>query len=254
MRVFLVLMKKEILELIRTYRIMVTFLVCLALGFSCPIFAKLTPDLLKHYSGMSIQITITEPTAIDAWNQYFKDCPLMCLFAVILCVADSVPKEIRSGSIINILTKGVSRTQIYFSKYFTAVINMIVSIVVCFLTCALYTKVIFQDKYSVNQWVALWGPLCCGLLFITITFLFETFMKNSIYIIGITGLCYIVFLTINIFDKISKYNPVGLVQNNSHLAGITGVPDYFAVQMLTCLIISLILNLFAVISLKKTNI
>ena len=131
---------------------------------------------------------------------------------------------------------------------------MIVSIVVCFLTCALYTKVIFQDKYSVNQWVALWGPLCCGLLFITITFLFETFMKNSIYIIGITGLCYIVFLTINIFDKISKYNPVGLVQNNSHLAGITGVPDYFAVQMLTCLIISLILNLFAVISLKKTNI
>lgn len=59
----------------------------------------------------------------------------MCLFAVILCVADSVPKEIRSGSIINILTKGVSRTQIYFSKYFTAVINMIVSIVVCFLTC-----------------------------------------------------------------------------------------------------------------------
>lgn len=62
------LLKKEFLESIRTYKLVVIMPIFMFFGITNPIFAKIMPELFKTMEGVSIEFAT--PTLIDAWAQF----------------------------------------------------------------------------------------------------------------------------------------------------------------------------------------
>lgn len=254
MNPFAVFAKKEISEIIKTYRWLIISLIAIALGFSCPIFAKLTPKLLEDYVTGGITINVPEPTYNDSWYQYFKDCPLICLVSVLLCFVDSISGEVRSGSIINMLTKGVSRTVFYLSKYSVMVVIYAITLFLCFEACNIYTNVLFEDTAKVNFIVSYVAPLCFGILLLSLLFLFEVVFLNVIGSLGGVIAAYIALMLLGFCKQFEDYNPVLLFSNNSAVAFDADTPSGFAAKILVALIISTIATISGIIIFKKKQI
>ena len=77
MKAFIAFTKKELLEQIRSGRLLITGALFLALGIMNPAVAKLTPWLLKLFAdslaGSGITVTEATVSAIDSWAQFFKN-------------------------------------------------------------------------------------------------------------------------------------------------------------------------------------
>jgi ABC-2 type transport system permease protein len=71
MRSYIAFTKKELLEQLRTYKCLIILSVFFILGMMSPLFAKLMPDIIGGMEIEGIQITIPEPTAVDAYTQFF---------------------------------------------------------------------------------------------------------------------------------------------------------------------------------------
>ena len=81
-------MKKEFTAQLRSGKIIILAGVFLLLGIMNPGVAKLTPWLLEMMadsmaeSGMNI--TITTPSALDSWTQFYKNIPIGIIVFVVL--------------------------------------------------------------------------------------------------------------------------------------------------------------------------
>ncbi|MCU7200933.1 hypothetical protein [Turicibacter sanguinis] len=68
MRGYLAFVKKELLEQVRTYKLLILFLVFFIFGMLSPLMAKLMPEILRQMPMDGITITIPDPTAIDSYS------------------------------------------------------------------------------------------------------------------------------------------------------------------------------------------
>src|SRR5665648_218973 len=105
MRAYLAFTKKELLENLRVYKILIMFMVFLLLGMLGPLTAKLTPKLLQSLMTDGIQIITREPTAIDSWAQFFKNVSQMGFIVLTILYSGMMANEFNHGTLINILTK-----------------------------------------------------------------------------------------------------------------------------------------------------
>lgn len=74
MRAFLAMIKKEFLESIRTFKLLIVVLVFLLFGMLNPVTAKIMPKLLSSFLPEGMTVTLAAPHAIDSWIQFYKTC------------------------------------------------------------------------------------------------------------------------------------------------------------------------------------
>ena len=88
MKTFIIFLKKEILEQIRTKKLMILGLLFIFFGILNPLTAKMTPWLLEVLSesmeSSGINITIVEITALDSWVQFFKNIPMLLIIFILM--------------------------------------------------------------------------------------------------------------------------------------------------------------------------
>lgn len=136
------LIKKEILEVVKTSKIYVLPLIFLFIGFSSPITTKMMPDIVKSMAG-KIQISMPEPFWFDSFLQFHKNLNQMALIAVILVFMGLVADEKNKGTAILVLTKPVSRAEFIMAKFIVAWLLILMSTIFSFASCAIYTQVLF---------------------------------------------------------------------------------------------------------------
>ena len=71
-----VLYRKDLMEQMRSKKVMILAIIFLFLALASPITAKLMPQLLKSLATPGITITIPEPTYKDAIDQFKKCQPI----------------------------------------------------------------------------------------------------------------------------------------------------------------------------------
>ena len=112
-------MKKEYLEAARTGKVMMIILLFVLFGIMSPAVAKLTPWMMETLSDSMAEsgfiVTNVQVDALTSWTQFFKNIPI-ALIAFVLIFSDIFTKEYKSGTLLLILTKGLSRYKVVLAK------------------------------------------------------------------------------------------------------------------------------------------
>lgn len=226
MRAFLAMIKKEFLESIRTFKLLIVVLVFLLFGMFNPVTAKIMPKLLSSFLPEGMTVTLATPHAIDSWMQFYKNMSTqMILFIVVF--SGIVANELSKGTLIHILTKGLSRKTVILSK-FTAVVSMwTVSYLICFGTTFVYTMYLLPGELP-NTVFSAFCMWLYGVLQISVMLLGGVLFGNIYGSLLLTGGFAGLLMLLNIAPKFAEYSPYLLSSGSVSLLTMdAGVSDFY---------------------------
>lgn len=217
MRNYRIFLKKELVEYFKTYKLILLVLIFAIFGITNPLLAKLTPVILEKFAESGAKITLPEPTAIDAWMQFFKNATQMGLIILVIIFSGILATEQAKGTLINLLTKGLNRTSVVLAKYTAMLIAWSGSLLLCFALSYGYTKFLFPGKLPK---LLVFAVFCLWLFgaFLLAMLLFFAVLSNTHYgsMIG-TGIVIMLEMLINMLPKVKIWNPLSLVNRNMEL-------------------------------------
>ena len=214
MKGYIAFLKKEWLEQLRTYRLFILIMVFFIFGMMNPLTAKLTPLLLENFAVEGMKITMPDPTAMDSYMQFFKNNTSMGLIALILVFSGILSSELSKGTLINILTKGLSRNAVIMAKFTSAAFIWTICLALCFVTTYGYTEYLFQQNDIYHLWFAVLCLWLFGIFLLTLLLLISTVGKNSYTSLMGVGAVVVILFMLNMLPVLQKYNPILLISNN----------------------------------------
>ncbi len=239
--------RKELLEIARNYKLYIVIVVFVMIGFSNPIFAKLTPYIL---ASMEYQINIPEPTVIDSWIQFYKNISTLLIVYIIL-FSTIISNEINSNSLINMFTKGLARKTVVLSKFAVISCLWIVAYYFCFLTTYLYTPLLLEGTLD-NVLIASILPCLLGIFLISLSILGGVTTKSAIGSLLTPMIIYILLSLVSIIDAVKEYVPTYLMSSINLITGSTILSDYALAFIITSVLTILVIVVSIVIFDKQS--
>ena len=229
-------LKKELLEQIRSGKLLFLGILFVLFGVMNPAVAKLTPWLLETLADSMAEggmtITIGEVTALDSWVQFFKNIP-MALIAFVLMEGSIFTREYSSGTLLLSLTKGFARYKVVATKALVLTALWSLGYWLCFGITYGYNAYFWDNSVAQNL---LFSVLCWwlfGLWVIALLVLFSSLAKeNTGVLLGTGG----VVLTCSLFSfipKVQKFLPTQLTDGNPLIYGAIEMDKYVPALMIT---------------------
>lgn len=252
MKGYMAFLKKELIEYAKTYKLLIMLTVFAIFGITNPLVAKLLPEILKNFATDGVTIKVPEPTAYDAWQQFFKNATQMGLIVTVIVFSGILSSELSKGTLINLLTKGLSRTAVMLSKFTGMVLVWTASIVLCFGLTYVYTVYLFPKDEIGNLLFSVFCLWLFGLFLLAVILFSATLTKSSYGCLLLTGAVVAVCLIINIIPSAHKYNPISLSADNMGLImnSIKRSSLYSAI-LISCILSWIFVSLSVVIFRKK---
>ncbi len=216
MRAYTAFVKKEFREMARTYKLLIMGVVFFIIGVLSPVTAKFLPDLIKSLVQDGIQITITEPVAMDSWMQFYKNVPQMGLVVFVIVFSGIISNEVSKGTLVNVLTKGLSRKNVILAKFTSVGLIWTFSYFFCFVISYLYTRFFWEETVPSLFFsaVCLWF---FGLMLAAIVILGGVLFKSSYGALLVTAIVIGALFMLNIIPQLQEYNPIMLSSDNVSL-------------------------------------
>ena len=241
--------KKEIIEQIRSGRILILGILFALLGIMNPAVAKLMPWLLETLadslaeSGMTV--TSVTVSVMDSWMQFFKNVP-MGLLAFVLLESSIFTKEYESGTLVLALTKGLERYKAVAAKTIVLGCLWSVNYWFCYGITYGYNAYFWDNSMAQNL---LFSAVCWwlfGLWVIMLMVLFSVVARSNT---GVLAGCAVVVLAsylLGLLPKLKNYVPTRLMDGNSLIYGVAEAQTYtvaivsVVVLSVGCLIVSIL--------------
>ena len=233
---FLAFLKKEFFELSRSGRLMILGIIFVVLGIMNPAIAKLTPWILEmsadSFKDQGIIISDVTVTAMDSWGQFVKNIP-MALIATVIMFSGTFTGEYAKGTLIPIVTKGLSRNNVIISK----TIFMFILWSACFwLTFGIsygYTAYYWDNSAVSNLAFISFCWWLMGIFLICLLTLFSSFSNSSVQVIlGIGGVYAVMFIA-GMVGKIKEYLPTHILESTPLLTDLSKPDDYTGAIIIT---------------------
>jgi ABC-2 type transport system permease protein len=212
-RGFEVFVRKEAVEIVRTWRIWVLPGMLLFFALTGPLTAKYTPQIIASVGGSQLAGLVKglpAPTYLDSYGQWAKNLTQIALFAVIIIYGGLVSAESKAGTAILVLTKPVSRVAFVVAK--AAVHSAFLAVTVAAGT--LITWVVTRATFGTSPGGALWSSamawLAFGVLFIAVMTLLSTVLGSQAGAAGIGLGVFALMSVAGIWQPLAKYSPAGL--------------------------------------------
>lgn len=249
-----VLIKKDLLEQLRTKKILTMIIVMLFAAIASPIIAKLTPEILKSVSMPGLTINLPAPIYLDSIDQFVKNTAQIGLLVIIFVVAGAICDEKSKKTLEIILTKPFSRNVFVFSKfcaYFIAISLVFIASAAIFYS---YTGFIFSYFNMLDFILMSIGILIYILMIVSVTIFASTLVKNSIAAGGIGFLFYIIFSSIlGLFEPIKDYLPNVFLEQYKTIAQ-NGWSDNYLIPSLIAVAIITTSVILSVVAFKNQEI
>lgn len=217
MRAYLAFTKKELLENLRTYKLLIMIITFVFLGILSPLTAKLLPDILEKFSPEGMQVLIKESTVLDSWAQFFKNISQLGLIIVTILFSSMMSNEFNQGTFVNILTKGLARRTIILSKFSVASLVWTFSYFISFSLSYGYTAYYWTNEGVSNLLPSVSYLWLFGILLLAIIILGGALFKSNYASLMFTGAFVLLLFLLNILPKLEKYNPIRLASANMSL-------------------------------------
>jgi ABC-2 type transport system permease protein len=177
---FRVLLRKELLEQVRTWRLVVVVIVFAIFGIGSPALARYTPELVKALAGNQFTLRVPTPTVADAVAQFLKNLGQTGILAAVLLSMGSVATEKERGTAALLLTKPVSRGAFLSAKLVAIAITLGIGILAAGSVGYAYTALLFSAP-SLAGYAAMCGLLLLSLVgYASLTFLGSTLVRSPL--------------------------------------------------------------------------
>ncbi len=237
MRAYFAFTKKEFIENLRTYKLMIMITVFLIFGVMSPLFAKFMPEILKAAGLDASALGMSTPSAMDSFAQFFKNIGQMGLLVLVIVFSGIMANELSKGSLINILTKGMKRSTVILSKFTMATVIWTISYLLSLMVTYAYTAYYFTIENTSNVFLAFSSMWLFGVLLIAIVILGGVLFKNVYGSLLLTGGIVVVMMIVNIVPILQKYNPITLVSDNLQLIAAQKTALDFIPAVIICAVL-----------------
>lgn len=248
MKSLLAFTKKEYLEASRTGKITILLLLFVLFGIMSPAIAKLTPWIMEMLADTlaedGLMILDIQVDAMTSWAQFFKNIPI-ALIAFVLIFSDIFTKEYRSGTLLLVLTKGLSRYKVVLAKAILMLSLWTVGYGICFAITYGYNAYFWDNSIANNLLfsVVIWWLF--GVWVICLIVFFSSLLQNNTGVaLCIGGIALAAYL-LSIIPRVKAYSPAVLMNTNSLLTGSAGIDAYIkavvvaAVLCIGCVAVSI---------------
>ena len=218
-----VLLRKEVLEAWRTYRLQVVAGLFVFVGLSSPLLARYLPEILKAAGGDQFGgLQLPVPTATDAVDQLWKNLAQFGAFAAIILAMGAVAGETDRGTAAFVLSKTASRGGFLGAKVLAIAAVLGIGTVLAVVVGWIYTAILFAPP-SVAGWIALGVLAWLGLgAWAAITFLASTVTRSTAAAAGIGFMALLLISIVSAVPTVAPVTPGGLAAPAIALA--TGAP------------------------------
>ena len=204
--------RKELTEIVRTWRIWVIPGMLVFFGITSPIIAALTPALVQSMTASQpgVVIRVPPPTALDAYAQFLKNLDQFVLIAIVITGAGAVSGERSSGTAILALTKPLSRGAFVVAKILSQVVLLVAATVLGTAICLAVTAVVFPGGNAARlvTTVALW--LLYASLFVVVMTLLSASLRSRGAAAGAGLTFYFLALLLSNWGPMARYAFFGL--------------------------------------------
>ena len=213
MKPYLVFTKKEFLGNLRTFKLLIMGTVFLVLGLMNPFIAKYTPVLLEALAP-EFTAGFPEPTALDSWMQFFSNVGQMGLLALMIVFSGSLASELRRGTLINLLTKGLGRGTVILSKFTAATVIWTGSYLLSLGVSAGFTAYFWGLDGLHNAFMAFAGLWLFGVLLISLLMLGGVLFRRMYGALLFAGGFIVITSLVSIIPTARRYNPITMAGEN----------------------------------------
>lgn len=174
----LLFFKKEFREFFKTYRFYVLFGVFAFFAVLNAPVAKYLPLMMESIPDMGINISMPDPVMTDSYIQFISNST-NAFFALIIVFMGSVSTEIKKGTILLVLSKGVPRSDFYLSKLINGFLMYTMSYAIYTLISAAGTWVFFGSWHFEGLLTAVISIYLFGFLIMTAAFSASAVSKSA---------------------------------------------------------------------------
>jgi ABC-2 type transport system permease protein len=233
--------KKEILEIIRSKKLLILIILFGFIAISSPILAKLLPVLLKSMpSTPGVTFNIPEPTWKDAIDQLLKNISQIGMIVIIFIFAGSIADEKSKKTLEMVLSKPISRANFILAKFLASITAVKVVFLASMVIFYLYTISLLGSFSLVNFiWLSVF-LLIYLILVLSLTLFFSTISASQIAAVGFTFLVQIVYSTgINYIKSLKDYSPSYVLSNYQELMHKGNFSDFLPSAIVSIILVLL---------------
>lgn len=219
----MVLLRKELRELRRTWRFVFLPLLFVVFGIAGPVFIRLLPALMESAQA-EMQITLPEMTPGDALVQFFSLSRQMGLLAVILLFMGILAGERREGLLTVLFVKPVSRLQYVGTRWLVNGLYVLGSVVLGAAVALLYTALLVGPPHTGQMVIATALFLSYVLLCFSWTVCFSALVKSPPAAAGLSLLPLFVLPVLgSLWEPLGTWGPYGAVRAADGALGAASV-------------------------------
>ncbi|GFI68413.1 hypothetical protein IMSAG249_00230 [Lachnospiraceae bacterium] len=203
--------------------------------------AKFTPEIL---SALAADMEMTsEPVALDAWKQFYKNISGVGFSAFIILFGSCLSNEYSKGTLVLMVTKGLSRKAVILAKYTVAAALMTISYWIGYAATYGYTALLWNDNHLSNVAFAAVSLWIVGFLYLSILMIGCVIFRQTFTSILFTGGIVAIISLLGMIEPVAKFNPFILTSKNIDLISGEAVPAEFMIPA----VISIALSIFGVL-------
>lgn len=252
---FPILYKKDLMEQMRSKKILILIIAFLFVAISSVILAKVLPQILKNIPATpGLTINLPTPTYKDAVDQFVKNISQLIIFVLVFLVAGAIADEKIKKTLEIVLTKPISKISFVLSKftsYFTSIIIVYYASAFIFY---FYTITTFQSFDFGNFILMATLALVRLLVVVSLTILFSSFASSAI-LAGVGGLVGMILLETvwGLIKSVKAYSPNMLMSEYQNIVA-NGWNHNLLIPLLISLFMIAIFIMSAIFIFKKQEI
>ena len=169
---------------------------------------------------------VANPTAADSFAQFFKNIGQMGLLVLVIIYCGIIANEFSKGTLINMLTKGLKRHTVIFSKVTSSVVAWTMAYLLSAGVSYGFTAYYFDMKGLSHTFAALFALWLYGVFLLMLVIFGGVLFKTVYGSLLFTGGVAVVLTLLNLVPTLQKYNPASLATDNLALmTSLKGLDD-----------------------------
>ena len=182
----------------------------------------------------------SEPVPLDAWKQFYKNISGVGFSAFIILFGNCLSSEYSKGTLVLMVTKGLSRRAVILAKYTVAAALMTVSYWIAYAAAYVYTALLWKDICLSNVTFAAFLLWIIGFLYLSILMIGCVIFKQMFTSILFTGGIVALISLFGMIEPIAKFNPFILTSKNVGLISGKIIPAEFIIPAFISVVLSIL--------------